>query len=126
MLKNDMLHIQKRYNGKFIIGKSIDGQYTHCGTFDTLGEAQKVRDYFIENDWDLDLINSFKRVKPFEDRYIRRNAHNGNRILTYTIQKVIDGRVFDFGTFKTIRAAREERDLLEKYNWDEDLLMECE
>ena len=126
MLKNDNCYIRKRYNGKFIISKSIDGCQTHCGTFDSLEEAQRVRDYFIENNWSLEVINCFKRVKPFEDRYIRRNTHNRNRILTYTIQKAIDGRVFDFGTFKTIRAAREERDLLEKYNWDYDLLIGCE
>ncbi|MDO9160031.1 MAG: hypothetical protein Q8S32_12155 [Burkholderiaceae bacterium] len=42
----------------------------------------------------------------------------------YKIVKSLKGEIIDFGTFKTRHNAVYERDLLEKYDWDYELLVE--
>lgn len=116
----DMLHIQINKTGHYIIQKNINGKQIHCGTYHTLEEAIKVRDQLIDNDWDVDFINSLKHSSKGVDRYIYKDKCG------FVIHKSINGKLKYFGRYRSRENARKERDLLEEYGWDEDLLMECE
>lgn len=118
-------YIAKKRNGKFSIQKVINGEKVHCGVFDTLEEALNARDVMIESGWNLSVINRFRSIKNVEDRHIIKYVTKSG-YTSYRIQKWLDGKLCSFGCFRSIGNARTERDLLEKYGWDYDLLLECE
>lgn len=82
----------------------------------TLIEALMIRDWGMNNEW-----------KPFpkptnsktNERYIHK-IHRG-----YAIIKSVNGKLQYFGIFDKLEDAILERDLLEKYNWDLELVCEC-
>lgn len=120
MLNKNLKHIQQNKAGKFVIQKMINKKQTHCGVYDTLEEAVKVRDKLIESNWDLDLINTLKTPRKGKNRYITYN--NG----AYVICKRLDGKLRYFSRHHSLEEARCERDKLEEYGWDYSLLVECE
>ena len=74
-----------------------------------------------EHDWDINLKQQRKRVTENKNRYVYKTACG-----RYAIVKMIQGKLKYFGAFTTLDAAKRERDLLEKYDWDEELLLEID
>lgn len=104
-------YIYQRSNGWFEIRKRIGGTLIYWGSFPTLEEARLYRAYYIGKHW---LVNpSFKNNK-----FIRRR---NNRFI---ISKRIEGRRIVFGTFQSLSAARNERDICLICNWDINQIVE--
>lgn len=99
---------------KYRVAKVINGREYSFGSFPTLQEAITCRDNCIENNWNLDLIP----VDPL--RYIEFLI-KGDQI-KYNIKHKENGSTINYGLFTTIHEAMRERDLLEKYNWDYDIV----
>ena len=47
--------------GKYVIRKSVEGRQQHFGTYDTLPDAIKVRDYCKKHGWRKECIPEYKR-----------------------------------------------------------------
>ena len=107
---NDKSDIFYRYR----VAKVIDGSEYSFGSFPTLAEAIKCRDNCVKHNWSLDLLP----VDPL--RYIEFLI-KGNRI-RYNIKHKENGSTVNYGLFNTIHEAMYERDLLEKYNWDYEIV----
>lgn len=65
-------------------------------------------------------LNLTKRVIFNEMSYICKNKSG-----SYSIRKWLNRKYNHFGTFKKLKYAKEERDLLIKYNWDLEKVCEC-
>ena len=61
----DEPHINK-YGNRFIIKKSIKGKLQHFGSYKTLEDAIKVRDYMMEHGWDKSKIKEVKQIVGVE------------------------------------------------------------
>ena len=117
----DMMYIQPVPNStKYHVCKRIDGVCRYFGTFDTLEEAKRHRDYCISQGWSLDCV------------YLRRQKHNLPQYITkqrdegYLLQKVFsDGGAYR-RHFPNLESAVYERDLLIRVDWDEERLMELD
>ena len=63
-------YICKQTGGKFSVRKVIKGKLTYFGTFKTLEEAAKYRDYCIIHDWDRKcrrkMIGHLYAISPME------------------------------------------------------------
>lgn len=105
-------------NGKFGITKTINGKKYYFGSYNSLEEALKVREYFIKHGWDINERFKFRKVKPYQHIMI---SEEGN----YRVVKRINNKLIHFGTFHTLEDAQHERDLLMKYDWDLDKVCEC-
>ena len=101
-----------------MIGKQVNGKYFYFGNYQSLEKAKKVRDYFVEHDWDISERFKFMEIPP--TRYIRK-TRAGN----YKIVKWLNGKMVYFGTFHSLEDAMLERDLLVESNWDWEVLCEC-
>ena len=112
-----MDYIHKWKKG-FMIGKQVNGKYYYFGNYQTLEKAKKVRDYFVEHDWDISERFKFMDIPP--TRYLRK-TRAGN----YKIVKWLNGKMEYFGTFHNLEDAMLERDLLVESDWDLDVLCEC-
>lgn len=112
-----MDYIHKWKKG-FMIGKQVKGKYFYFGNYQSLEKAKKVRDYFVEHDWDISERFKFMEIPP--TRYIRK-TRAGN----YKIVKWLNGKMVYFGTFHSLEDAMLERDLLVESNWDWEVLCEC-
>lgn len=116
--KKSNKYIQKR--GKhYYIYKKVKGHYAYFGTFKTLEEAITERDELISRNWKKKKYNS--KILNETLRYIIKTKTG-----SYAIKKVINGKFIHFNTFKTLDLALSERDLLEYYKWDYELLIYCE
>lgn len=95
---------------------------TYYGMKESLEEAIEFRDFLEEHDWDINLKQKQrKRGIENKNRYVYKTACG-----RYAIVKMIQGKLKYFGAFTTLDAAKRERDLLEKYDWDEELLLEID
>ena len=109
------------------IQRTASGYYTitrkniYYGRKESLEEAIEFRDFLEEHDWDINLKQQRKRVTENKNRYVYKTACG-----RYAIVKMIQGELKYFGAFTTLDAAKRERDLLEKYDWDEELLLEID
>jgi len=92
----------------YIIQKRIGDTTCHFGTGRTLIEALMIRDWCIMNNWE----KKYPMPHSTGEKYIRRFRGY------FYIQKVLNGKLEHFGSFKTLEEAIKERDLLVKYNWD--------
>lgn len=118
----DLKHIYKSSTNKFVIYKKLENGVIYFGSYDTLKEARKWRDFFRNHDWNrkylkeryggVALDNKNKRDKDVADHNIYYD--NG----TFVITKYINGKTIRFGSFKNIESARVERDILEKCKWN--------
>ena len=57
-------------------------------------------------------------ISKHENRYIQSKKHKSKT--SYTIQKVIGGVHYTYGTYYSLEDARSERDFLESIGWDYD------
>lgn len=104
--------------GKFQVSKQVNGKRYYFGSYDTLEEAKKVREYFIKHNWDVNERFRFKKTKPFQHIII---SEEGN----YRVVKRINYKLVHFGTFHTLEDAQRERDLLMQFDWDLERVCEC-
>ena len=107
-----------RLEGKWAITKQVNGKKYYFGSYDTLEEAKKIRDYFIKHKWNIDERFKFKKTKPYQHIMI---SEEGN----YRVVKRINNKLTHFGTFHTLEDAQKERDLLMKFDWDLERVCEC-
>lgn len=94
--------------------KRIRGKYKTYGSFNTLEEAVTYRDFIVSKGWST----NYKYKNPMRNIY---RTSRGNR---WYISKKINGELINFGSFIDLNECKKERDLLEKYNYNLDLLME--
>ena len=112
-----MKYIVKRVNKSSIsyrIRKWSNGKFVYFGTFKTLEEAQKYRDYLVANNFDLTL----KKVNPL--KYIRLGRG-------YYEVRVSTSENYEFyvGRWKTLEDAQYERDAFLQAGRDFDAYIEC-
>lgn len=76
------------------VTKRINGKLEYFGRYHTLDDAIKWRDYFIKNNWDLNLrlIGTVNKNIYF-------------KLGKYRIIKRIDGKEYYFGSFNTLEEA---------------------
>lgn len=55
--KTNEFYIQQNIRGHYFVYKYVEGKQTHFGTYTTLPEAVKIRNWFIENGWNKDKID---------------------------------------------------------------------
>lgn len=115
----DELHIQEVGDtGKYRVVKLVDGKYVYFGTFDTLDDARRHRDYCISKGWSSDC-RVLTRKKHNLPSYITRS---GGGFLLQKRSKVHNYRQW----FKCLEDAVYERELLLKVDWDEERLWELD
>lgn len=107
MKSDDNTYIYPSRN-KYVIRKTIYGKRTYYGTFETLQEARKYRDFLVDHAWNTKYIKKNYNI----NRYIKKPRKK------YYISKRIDGKDVYFGTFETLQEAREYRDFLEEHEWN--------
>lgn len=103
---------------RYRVAKVINGHEYSFGSYPTLEEAISRREYCIKHNWSLDLIPQ----DPL--RYIAIIIR-GNKI-KYNIHYKKGDSSANYGLFDNLIEAMKERDLLEKCNWDYDLLCELD
>lgn len=105
-------HINKYHKG---------GVYVYYGSFETLEEAKRHRDYCIKHNWSEDC-KKLQRKKYDLPSYITVNKDG------YLLQKKPskDGGEYYGRWFRTLEEAIHERDLLLMVDWDEDRLIELD
>ena len=117
----DLYCISSPKEGLYQVMKSIDGKLRHYGSFHTLEEAQRHRDYCIRNNWSEDCILRRRGYTKYDlPKYITWNKELGK----YVIIKQDHGCIMYSALHKDLDAAIRERDLLVLYDWDEDKLIE--
>lgn len=97
-------YIKKHSIDGYEIFKQLNGKWTYLGRGKTLIMALMKRDWCKANNW---------TPYPSNFKYIRKT-----RAGSYEIIKRINGKTESYGTFKTLKEAQEEVELLKKYEWD--------
>ena len=100
------------YSGLYNICKKVDTKYIRFGGFHNLEDAVKHRDYCIENNWSLDCVHRVNRKRTHTYKYIRE-VHN-----SYQILKQLNGKTYNFGSFKKLEEALRHRDYCIEHDWD--------
>ena len=74
------------HNGRFKVLKLLNGHQRFIGAFNTVDEAKKLRDFLIDNNWDLTKVpheyiadHRSHKIRKIKDRYIVQNIVNGER-----------------------------------------------
>ena len=83
------------HNGAYEIHKRVNGKLKYFGRYHTLEDAKKWRDYFIENNWDINLNLDGSSVKNIL-------LYNGK----FQVRKKIEGHLYYFGCYDTLEEAR--------------------
>lgn len=96
-------HIKKHSKG-YEIFKQLNGKWTYLGRGKTLIIALMKRDWCQANNWER---------YPSNFKYIKKTP-NGNFIITKRTNRKIES----YGTFKTLKEAQKEVEVLKKYDWD--------
>ena len=109
--EHHIIQINKDPMQKYTVYKIIDGHHVTFGSYPTLKEARNRRDECIAHDWGLNLIQ--KDPLRFIDFIIRKDGK-----IKYNVKHKENGSTVNYGLFDTIHEAMYERDLLEQYNWD--------
>ena len=111
--QEDMKFISK--NGrKYMIYKTIKGERTHFGSFESLEEAIKERDFLVENNWGFpegEEIGVPRKLGKY-GRYIAAKDEY------FTVHKYINGKYHDFGLLTSVDDAIRLRDVLIENDWD--------
>lgn len=116
----DKKYIASLPNGSYQVGKNVGSKRISFGVFKSFEEAQKHRDFCVENNWDIGLC---RRVRFPRQNLLPKYSKYKNR---YVIQKFKDYEMVVRISFTKLEDAVKERDLLVGCNWDEDLLMELD
>ena len=99
-------------NSGYYVKKSIKNKLYNFGRYDTEEEARERVAFLEKNNWDTKYAEEKKsRNKDPQKRYITKTK-NG-----WKIQRVINGKLIHFNTFRTLENAIAERDWLEKAGW---------
>lgn len=116
MIEEHTKYIYKTKSNTYHIRKTENGEVNYFGSGKTLIEALMKRDLLEANGW----------VKPvFKPSYIYKRGDGKFYIQrTYWIDK--EGVSVNFGVFNSYEEAEDEVDLLKKYDWNLELLCECE
>lgn len=105
-------NIYKSKSGtKYRIEKTWNGKHYTYGTYAKLEDAMLIRDILERIDWGFDL-------DP-----MRNIQYNPSKLHTkpWYLRKFLDGEYVYTGSFATLEEAQEERDIMEKANWDFEL-----
>jgi len=105
--------IHKTKGGKYFLIKNIKGKHYNFGTYSSLEEAKKYRNYFESKGWINCLDERLEySTSKHPNRYICK--HNGS----YRIFKKVNGKTAFFGTYKSLEKAQEIRDYFERTGWN--------
>ena len=108
-----MKHIYfHKETGHYQVGKKIEGKQYSFGTYSTIEEAIKVRDYFKENNWPI-----HERLKFSKTRFIQKTSA-GNYMV---VKQNKYGEKRSFGVFKSLKEAEHQVRLCVRFNWDKRL-----
>lgn len=102
----------RKSTGSYFIQKRINGKHVLFGNYNSLDEAIKWRDYFLNRSWNVD-----ERLSGSKGKFIEEYAKG-----KYIIRKTINGKRLTFGTFTDLKKAEKEVELLKKCNWDLEIL----
>lgn len=100
------------HNGAYEIHKRVNGKLKYFGRYHTLEDAKKWRDYFIENNWDINLNLDGSGVKNIL-------LYNGK----FQVRKKIEGHLYYFGCYDTLEEATRWRDYFKKQGWLESIIL---
>ena len=114
-----LAYISQPSPSTYQVHKLVDGRMVQYASFNNLDEAIMYRDYCVEHNWSKDCIRR-KSEKYNLPKYISWNKKAGK----YCINKYRDGKVIFHNFYHKLEDALRERDLLIKYDWDEDKLIE--
>ena len=53
----EMTNIRRGGHGRYLIYKVINGKRIYCGTYDSVEEARKVRNFLIKHNWSSNAID---------------------------------------------------------------------
>ena len=107
-----LIYFDKRY-GVYVVAKRINGKNYNFGSYKSLEDAVKARDYFEAKGWNncLDERLKFTSKKPKYIVWLKNRE-------VYQIRKKINGKLIIFGQFKTFEEAKKEVEIFKKYDWD--------
>ena len=116
---NEKKYIHQTKDGYYAVQKKIKDKLISFGRYYTLEDAQKVRDYFQTNGWNVDEKNKFKnqqvnKTKENPKRFIQQWGKN------YVIRKGINGKLTDFGKYPSLDDAITARNYFEEHGWNTD------
>ena len=106
------IYFDKR-KGTYVLTKKVMNKPYNFGSYKSLEDALKARDYFEKNGWGKCLNERLK----FSYRKPKYMVWLKNRRV-WQIRKTINGKLTIFGQFKTFDEAEKEVEVLKKYNWD--------
>ena len=106
------IYFDKR-KGTYVLTKKVMNKPYNFGSYKSLEDARKARDYFEENGWGKCLNERLKFTykKPKYIIWLKSRR-------VWQIRKRINGKVTIFGQFKTFEEAEEEVRVLKKYDWN--------
>ena len=99
--------------GTYVLTKKVMNKPYNFGSYKSLEDALKARDYFEKNGWG-NCLNERLKFTYRKPKYI---VWLKNRRV-WQIRKTINGKLIIFGQFKTFDEAEKEVEILKKYNWD--------
>ena len=121
-------HIQRDHKTSFIykntsstgkitytVRRVIGNRNVYFGSFNTIDEAIKYRDYLIKHNWDINYKMDKIRSRKYHNIYTMVNIDS---IVYYIVAKGIKGKTTNFGLFKNIDDAVDYRDYCEENNWN--------
>ena len=97
-------NIKKHSISGYEIFKRLNGKDTYLGRGKTLIIALMKRDWCKANNW---------KPYPSTFKYIRETRSG-----SYIIEKQTNKKCDSYGTFRTLKEAQKELELLKKYEWD--------
>lgn len=99
--------------GTWRVHKKVLGKGYNFGSYKSLEDARKARNYFEKNGWGkcLDERLKFSYKQPSYLVWLKNRR-------VWQIRKKVNGKLTIFGQFKKIEDAEEEVKLLKKYDWD--------
>ena len=106
------IYFDKR-KGTYVLTKKVMNKPYNFGSYKSLEDALKARDYFEKNGWGK-CLNERLKFSYRKHKYI---VWLKNRRV-WQIRKTINGKLTIFGQFKTFDEAEKEVEVLKKYNWD--------
>ncbi|OED30389.1 hypothetical protein [Methanosphaera sp. WGK6] len=115
----DNKYLIKQPGGKYTVSRSINGKTLSFGTFNTLDEARKHRDFCQENNWDDTCRKTKRNNHVTKDKHLKYITHDKTK-LKYVVHKMVNGKFTYFGTYNTLEEAMKIRDLLVEHEWDKE------
>jgi len=110
-------YIYKRYDGYQILKDN-----EHYGWYPDLPTALFDRDRLEQCEWDMEVFVQLPEIpNPYEHMRLPKYNHDRKYITTipqkYVVQRRINGKLINFGTFRNLEDARKRRDELITNGW---------